>query len=337
MRKVSYKKFKLLIIFAIFLLSTGIVGCRFTKNMLSNNDSEEKSISVQVTESTVIKFPDKNLEKIIREKIQCPTGDILKDDVDKITEIGDSEGKHITNLSGIENLTNLTLLNLSNNHISNIEPLKELTMLTNLNLASNQMSNIEPLKGLTKLTSLNLNTNKISNIEALKGLTNLTDLNLDTNETNDIEPLKGLTRLTYLNLDSNNIRNIEPLKGLAKLADLNLDTNQIKNYSLASDYSKNPKKTDVVSVVTEPKTKKGSSVCNQVVENSAVTFPNSNIEKILKVEKQDLPSDIIKEDEGKITSPKNLQDKPVANIAGTDNSTTLSPGANETCNVEPLK
>jgi len=337
MRKISYKKFRLLNIFAIFLLSTGIVGCRFTKNILSNNAPEGEFISVKVTESTVITFPDKNLEKIIREKIQCPTGDILKDDVDKITEIGDSEGKHITNLSGIENLTNLTLLNLSNNHINSIEPLKELTMLTNLNLASNQMSNIEPLKGLTKLTSLNLNTNKISNIESLKGLTNLTDLNLDTNETNDIEPLKGLTRLTYLNLDSNNIRNIEPLKGLTKLADLNLDTNQIKNYTLASHFSKNLKKTDIVSVVTEPKTKEGSSVCNQVVENSAVTFPNSNVDKILKVEKQNPTEDIIKEDEGKITSPEKLQDKPIANISGTDNSTTLSPGANETSNEEPSK
>ena len=138
MRNVSYIKFKWLNIFIIFLFSISLVGCSSTKIVFLNNTTQQKSISVQITESTVITFPDKNLEQTIREEIQCPTGDILKDDVDKITKLQNAQDKHITNLSGIENLTNLTLLNLSNNQISNIEPLKGLTNLTNLNLSSNQ-------------------------------------------------------------------------------------------------------------------------------------------------------------------------------------------------------
>jgi len=355
MRKVSYMKFKVLNIFAAFLFSISIAGCSSTKDVLLNNDTEGKSISVQVTESTVITFPDKNLEQIVREKIQCPTGDILKDDVDKITDLQNAQGKHITNLSGIENLTNLTLLNLSNNQISNIEPLKGLTNLTDLNLASNQMSNIEPLKGLTKLINLNLNTNQISNIESLKGLKKLADLNLDTNQMSNIEPLKGLTKLTDLNLasnhmsniedlkgltnltdlnlDTNQMSNIEALKGLTKLTDLNLNTNQIKDYSVVGKYSKSVEKPDIVGAVIAAKTKT-AVVSNQVIGSSVVTFKNNDLEKILKGEKQDLTADTIKEEADKITNP---QDKPIANISGSQNCTDSQSAANQISNIEPLK
>src|SRR5665647_115756 len=130
MKNKTYIKFKLANIFIISLFSFSLVGCSSTKNAyLSQN-----SICVQITESTIIRFPDKNLENAIREKIQSPTGDILKDDVDKITNLQNVAGKHITNLSGIENLTDLALLDLSDNQISNIDPLVGLTNLNNLYL-----------------------------------------------------------------------------------------------------------------------------------------------------------------------------------------------------------
>ncbi|MGH4139022.1 leucine-rich repeat domain-containing protein [Clostridium sp.] len=222
-------KFKCLNTITIFLFSISIVGCSSAKIVPLNNTTQQTSISVQVTESTVITFPDKNLEQTIREEIQCPTGDILKDDVDKITKLQNTEGKHIANLSGIEHLTNLSSLDLGNNQISNVGPLKDLTSLTNLNLATNQISNIEPLKNLTNLTNLDLGTNQMSDIEPLKGLTNLTNLNLAANKMSNIESLKNLTKLTNLDLATNQMSNIEPLKGLTNLTNLDLATNQISN------------------------------------------------------------------------------------------------------------
>ena len=97
-------KFKCINSITIFLFSISIVGCSSAKIVSSNSATQQTSISVQVTESTVITFSDKNLEQTIREEIQCPTGDILKDDVDKITKLQNAEGKHITNLSGIEKI-----------------------------------------------------------------------------------------------------------------------------------------------------------------------------------------------------------------------------------------
>jgi len=229
MINISYKKSKMLNILIVLLFSINLIGCSSTKSTFSNETSQDKLVSVQITESTVINFPDKNLEKAIREEIQCPNGDILKDDVAKITTLQNTQAKHITNLSGLENLTNLAMLNLSNNQISNIEPLKGLINLTNLNLASNKMTNIEPLKNLTSLTHLNLAINQMANIDPLKGLTNLTNLNLASNKMTNIAPLKRLTNLTNLDLATNQMTNIEPLSGLTKLTNLDLATNQISN------------------------------------------------------------------------------------------------------------
>lgn len=201
MKNVSYIKAKWINIFIIFLFSINAIGCSSIKNALSNKNHEQKSVSAQITDSTIITFPDKNLEKTIRQKIQCPTGDILKDDVDNITSLQNTQDKHITNLSGIENLTNLASLNLDNNQISNIKPLEGLTSLTSLNLDNNKISNIEPLKGLTKLTSLNLDTNLISDIEPLKGLINLTKLALAVNQIKDFSPVYAY----YKNLKSTDI------------------------------------------------------------------------------------------------------------------------------------
>lgn len=165
MRNVSYNKLNCLYIFIISLLSLSLIGCSISENASTN----EKSVCIQITESTVIEFPDKNLEQMVRAIIQCPTGDIIKQDVDKISTLENTIGKHITNLSGIENLTNLTLLNLSNNQITNIEPLIELTNLTDLALVNNKISNIEPLKELANLNSLELDNNKIKDYSPISG------------------------------------------------------------------------------------------------------------------------------------------------------------------------
>ncbi|MBU3110993.1 YARHG domain-containing protein [Clostridium lacusfryxellense] len=165
MRNISYNKLNWVNILIISLFSLSLVGC----STLENASTNEESICVQITESTIITFPDKNLEQMVRDIIQCPTGAIIKDDVDKISSLQNTIGKHITNLSGIENLTNLTLLNLSNNQITNIEPLIGLTKLTDLALVNNKITNIEPLKELANLNSLELDNNKIKDYSPISG------------------------------------------------------------------------------------------------------------------------------------------------------------------------
>ncbi|MBZ9688262.1 leucine-rich repeat domain-containing protein [Clostridium estertheticum] len=153
-----------------------IIICFLSWHFIFNRGILPVSNTPNVSPTVGITFSDKNLELLIRSCINKPTGDILKSDLDNIRFMDtlNFSGK-IADLSGIENLTNLTTLDLSNNLITNIEPLKGLTNLTCLHLSNNQISNIESLKGLTKLVDLKLDNNPISSIESLNVLTNLTN------------------------------------------------------------------------------------------------------------------------------------------------------------------
>lgn len=196
----------------------------------------------------VVTFKDKNLEQAIRDKINKPTGDIYKNDVDKITYF-EAGNKNIQNISGIDNLINLKELSLPDNKITNLEPLKNMINLTRLSLDTNGITDISELKGLTNLTTLTLGDNRISNIDGVKNLSKLKTLDLSENEIIDIYPLKDLSNLetvylaynkisditpleklfnlNILYLQNNNFKNVVPLKSLDKLSQLILDSNEV--------------------------------------------------------------------------------------------------------------
>jgi len=310
MKNIPLIKFKCLNISIIFLICINLVGCNSSKTESISSSTQQNLISVQITESTVIKFSDKNLEQTIRDEIQCPTGDILKDDVDKITKLQSTKDKHISNLSGIENLANLTSLNLSNNQIRNIKPLEGLTNLTDLNLSTNQMTNIEPLKDLTNLTNLNLATNQISNIEPLKGLTNLTDLDLATNQ----------------------MTNMEVLKGLTNLKDLNLETIKIEAYSPISPYCRNLGKPDIVSSVI---ISKEILLSKTIIDVPVAAFSDGDLGKLIKDTTQHPSEDILKSDADNIGRLQPTYDKNNMNLSRIENSTDLELNTNKISRIAP--
>ncbi|MCM1989096.1 hypothetical protein [Oceanirhabdus seepicola] len=83
-------------------------------------------VCINKTDDEIIIFPDKNLENVIRKRIKKPTGDIFNSDVGKITILACWE-MEIKDISGMQNLINLTDLQLDDNKISNIEPVNSPT------------------------------------------------------------------------------------------------------------------------------------------------------------------------------------------------------------------
>ncbi|MGQ9546485.1 MAG: InlB B-repeat-containing protein [Dehalococcoidia bacterium] len=136
----------------------------------------------------VVSFADPNLEAAVREAIAIPQGPIHPSDLQELTSLSAS-GKNISDLTGLEFVTNLTSLFLPSNQISDISPLASLTSLTELGLGDNQISDISPLASLTNLTWLNIGDNPISDISALAGLKSLTRLWLCNDLISDISPL----------------------------------------------------------------------------------------------------------------------------------------------------
>jgi hypothetical protein len=91
-----------------------------------------------------IDFPDDELREKVREAIGMPTGDIFSSDVDDLVELTGGPGD-ISDLTGIQCLTNLTHLDLWDNSIGDISALAGLTNMTHLDLHKNSVDCDDPV------------------------------------------------------------------------------------------------------------------------------------------------------------------------------------------------
>lgn len=182
--------------------------------------------------TAIITFPDKSLEEALRNsKYPKYTGDLTYNFVSKITRLSRT-GSHgtykviVNDLTGIEYLTSLTELYLSNNRIKDLTPLANLTNLKKLDLSYNQeISDLSPLSKLNNLTELIIYVNKIEDLTPLANLTNLERLSMTANQISDTTPLAKLTNLVYLDLGSNPITNLSGISGLININKLDLRNN----------------------------------------------------------------------------------------------------------------
>ena len=183
-------------------------------------------------------IPDPNLRAVIRDGL----GRGLGDDFSR-TELEDliilnGPSRQIDDLTGLENATNLTQLDLNDNFISDLNPLSDLTGLTTLKLNDNSITAIDALENLVNLTSLELSGNRIGTLTALTDLINLETLDLSENRIKNISPLAELTALTNLNLTANEISDVSPLENLKNLLILQISENPITDTAALTGLAK---------------------------------------------------------------------------------------------------
>ena len=138
----------------------------------------------------------------------------------------------LTDLSGLEYLTNIRCIDISNNQISNLEPIEHLLAIQELNASNNNIDNIDnlPYYRINWFTKYNFSNNKISDISCLKnwigcdcsigigwragGDPNFRTVEFDfsNNEIKDITAVKDIRCLKYMDLRNNKITDISPLK-----------------------------------------------------------------------------------------------------------------------------
>ncbi|CAL6090434.1 leucine-rich_repeat domain-containing protein [Hexamita inflata] len=111
-------------------------------------------------------------------------------------------------LSGIEQMLQLTELNLSTNSLENVDPLSTLVNLVFLDLTYNKITDISPLHKLVKLQTLLSFRNSIQSLYPLRNSWNLEFLNLGSNNITDLHPLRGLKNLKSLEIWNNKIQNV---------------------------------------------------------------------------------------------------------------------------------
>ena len=175
-----------------------------------------------------VQFPDAMLLSEVRlaTGVQAPLP-IMLSYVTPITYFNIID-RNVADLSGLENMVNISSLNISYNvAIQDITLLAHLTRLSSLDAEGSGIDDITPLAALTYMRSLRLNENSITNITGLSRLTRLTTLELNMNQVTDISPLANMDDLYWLYLGGNMISDISVLEGLPNLYWLSLNDNMI--------------------------------------------------------------------------------------------------------------
>ncbi|CAL6048912.1 tandem-95_repeat protein [Hexamita inflata] len=137
----------------------------------------------------------------------------------------------IRHIGGIQQMTQLTLLQLTINDIKDIGVLSYLVNLEELDLSNNKIECVTALSSLKKLRILNLTNNLIYDIQSLSRLQKLRMLFISKNRVINVFALRFLVGLRELDLSHNRIINVNSFKYLQNLTFLDCAFNQIKNFS----------------------------------------------------------------------------------------------------------
>jgi Leucine-rich repeat (LRR) protein len=175
--------------------------------------SDNKQLKLLLKTLKYIKFKD---------KFVFPFGS------DPIINLSSNNIEKISEIKGLDNLSNLNKLYLDFNRINEIEGLNNLNNLKSLHFQWNKIGKIEGLNNLTKLEYLYLNNNEIDKIQGIQNLQNLKSLMIYDNQITEIENIEHLSNLEILNLRNNGIKEIKGLDYLKNLKRLDLSNNRIK-------------------------------------------------------------------------------------------------------------
>ncbi|OAQ73442.1 protein phosphatase 1 regulatory subunit SDS22 [Pochonia chlamydosporia 170] len=135
----------------------------------------------------------------------------------------------ISHMRGMDELKNLTSLDLSFNKIKHIKNISHMTGLKDLFLVANKIGRIEGLDTFQKLTSLELGSNRIREMRNLDNLKNLEELWVAKNKITELTGLGGLSSLRLLSIQSNRIRHLSPLKEVPQLEELYIAHNALES------------------------------------------------------------------------------------------------------------
>ena len=196
-----------------------------------SSSSNEIILEVCIGKATdIVSFSDPNLEMSIRDALDIPTGQvIIVSDLSDLTVLDISQ-QGISSLEGLQYAVNLTQLTANSNVITELSPIAYLGHLRTLYLNDNHISDLTALTYLKNLKTLYLENNRIVELSALKGI-DLYDLSLGAHDRADLSPLSSAIHMQRLNLFGNRISDLSALSSMQSLSWLALNENQITDLS----------------------------------------------------------------------------------------------------------
>lgn len=233
---------------------TSVAGSNFTEPLTGENSlnqegeysnpDPETNANESDAQEYVVEFKDAALERVIREIINKPQGEVKNTDLANITyieAIGEEviiidngmrfhDGQHVTGVAYYDDLPQFSINDNIYTTLGEIKSLDDLSLLKNLGYLGISYQNgldISALSNMNYLYGLDLVNDQISDISALSNLNNLEILNLGKNHISDISALSHLDNLIRVDLWGNQISDISPLLGMTNLKAIVLYGNPI--------------------------------------------------------------------------------------------------------------
>jgi Leucine-rich repeat (LRR) protein len=134
---------------------------------------------------------------------------------------------NIESLTFLQNLTNLVIVNCTDNMLINLNGLENLTNLRELYCCNNKLIKLEELKNLDNLTILSCNNTKLSSLFEISNLININKLSISGNFIKSLNDISNLTKIKNLYCDSNKLISLDGIENMLNLKNLNCANNMI--------------------------------------------------------------------------------------------------------------
>ena len=153
-------------------------------------------------------------------------------------EVIDAWNNQISDLSVLRDMPSLKSLNVSNNPVSDLRPVvapNAMPRLEGFYASNSRITDVSPL-ATSNIKSLDLNGNSITNHEELSKMINLTEwLNLRKTGLRDLNKIRGINNnLKALNIEENEIEDLTPLETKTNLIKLFAKKNNITDLTPVS-------------------------------------------------------------------------------------------------------
>lgn len=236
--KYDFKKDKHTIRPIVLYLLTALIltaaGMLYYKIITPTGGNAETILALEEAGLTdhAIDFTDATLETVIREKAGKETGDVMLSDLwnwNSFSCCQPYEGARDTDLSYIDE-------SLWGKPVTDLSCLQELTNLTALYLSGNSPRDLSRLQNLDALETLDLRGCTLESLVGIQDISNLTTLNLANVkglEQEDFQVLSDMKQLKRLNLQNTGITDLSFLQGMESLEEVDLRGDSIQDYAAA--------------------------------------------------------------------------------------------------------
>ncbi len=206
---------------AVSVNSDGLVSPMLSVAYTVKNDYQE------------VAFDDPKMEKMVRQALNKPAGNILIKELEAITELtNDGVEGSLRTLSDLDLMPNLKTLYLQGEtKLVSLSQLSGKASLTELILAGCELDNtdITALGSLASLKSLDLSDNNITSVSVLSNLSQIEYIYLTNNVIEDLSPLSQIKTLKAIEASDNRIVSVPELS--PSLESLYLHNNSISDIS----------------------------------------------------------------------------------------------------------